>query len=255
MCQLPWWGSPCILSAQYLMLGDNGPVLSKSWELRRTEVFMGSLEMPDECTLKPGWRAFPSQACLLLSSWALVNVNASRAGERFFYKAQLTFLACCPNPSTKDLLHSGLAPAVLQFYITGIRVSITNPVYLLWGINYSMLVNLLRVLHGLPTAEDYTREQIGCAETHAFIFHCFLSTLNKYYFIWTSHFSLVLSNIWCAFEFFLALWMAMWQVRLPAVPQRPELNSHIFNFSCDPDFPSYRSHLCSKCLLEATPKL
>lgn len=95
VCQLPWWGSPCILSALYLMLGDNRPVLSKSWERLRTEVFMDSLEMPAELTLEPGWRAFPAQAYLLLfSSWALVNI--SRAGERVSFRAQLAFLVCNP---------------------------------------------------------------------------------------------------------------------------------------------------------------
>ena len=59
VCQLPWWGNPCILSAQYLMVGDNEPTLSKSWELLRREVFMSSLEMPAERTLEPGWRACP----------------------------------------------------------------------------------------------------------------------------------------------------------------------------------------------------
>lgn len=90
VCQLPWWGSPCILSVQYLMLGDNRPVVSKSWELLRTEVFMGSLEMPPTHTLDPGWRALPSQACqLLLRFWALVNT--SRAGE----PSSLSWLAVC----------------------------------------------------------------------------------------------------------------------------------------------------------------
>lgn len=165
----------------------------------------------------------PALACLLLPSyWALVS--SSRAGERIFYRAPLTFLACCPQPSTKGLLHP-LAPP-LQFSssitgITGISVRITDSIYPLWGLNYSTLVNLLRVLHGLPTVENYTREQLGCAEIHTLIFHCFLSTVSKYYFIWTSHFSLVLANICCAVNFFLALWMAVWQVRLPAFPQGP----------------------------------
>ena len=59
VCQLPGWGNPCILSAQYLMVGDNEPTLSKSWELLRREVFMSSLEMPAERSLEHGWRACP----------------------------------------------------------------------------------------------------------------------------------------------------------------------------------------------------
>lgn len=37
-----------------------------------------------------------------------------------------------------------------------------------------MLVNLQRIL---PSTEDYPREQIGCAEIHTFIFHCFFLVL------------------------------------------------------------------------------
>lgn len=83
MCQLPRWGSPCILSAQYLMLGDNKPVLSKSWELLRTEVFVDSLEMPAECTLEPGWRAILIQACLLLLSSCLGSCKCQQSSGEF----------------------------------------------------------------------------------------------------------------------------------------------------------------------------
>lgn len=63
VCQLLWWGNPCILSPQYLMFHDNRPGLSKSFELFRMEVFIGSLEMPAECMLEPNGRTFPLQCC------------------------------------------------------------------------------------------------------------------------------------------------------------------------------------------------
>lgn len=131
MCQFFWWGSFCILFVQYLMFGDNGFVFFKSWELCRIEVFMGFLEMFDECILKFGWRVFFLQVCLLFSFWVFVNVNVSRVGERFFYKVQFIFSVCCLNFFTKDFFYFGFVFVVLQFYIIGIRVSIINFVYFL----------------------------------------------------------------------------------------------------------------------------
>lgn len=73
------------------MLGDNRPVLSKSWELLRTEVFMDSLEMPAESTLEPGWGACPTQ-----------DASPAQLGEDF-YRSQLAFLwrsrAFCGRPA------------------------------------------------------------------------------------------------------------------------------------------------------------
>lgn len=128
------------------MLGDNRPVLSKSWELLRTEVFMDSLEMPAESTLEPSWRASPTQACLLLlSSWALVNASSTGWGVRGWGEWEVggggvgrkkgflwslthfpgllsTAFHDSPSPST------GPATAVLGFYGTGV-VRITDSVY------------------------------------------------------------------------------------------------------------------------------
>ena len=184
------------------------------------------LWVPWKCLLNAPWsmagELVPNTGMLAAAQLLSSCQHQQSRGENFLQSpAHVPDLL---TDSTKGLLHP-LAPP-LQFSspitgITGISVRITDPIYPLWGINYSTLVNLLRVLHGLPRVENYTREQLGCAEIHTFIFHCFLSTVSKYYFIWTSYFSLVLSNIWCAVKFFLALWMAVWQVRLPAIPQGP----------------------------------
>lgn len=177
--------------------------------------------MPAERTLESGWRAFPCTSMLAAAQLLSSCQHQQSRGENFLQSPAhvpgLLSIAFYKRPSPS----SGPAAAVFQFRGTGLSVRITDPIYALWGINFSTLVNLLSLLYGLPTAEDYTREQIGCAEIHTFIFHCFPSTVSKYYFIWTSHFSLVPSNIWCALKFFLALWMAVWQVRLPAIPQGP----------------------------------
>lgn len=141
-------------------------------------------------------------------------------------------------------------PAVPWFYGKRITVTITDPVYPLWGNNYSVLVSLQRIL---PSTEDFTREQIGRAEIPIFKFHCLLNAMSKYCFIWMSHFSLVLSHIWGALKLQLVGWMAVWQVRLPAIPQGPSQHSHAPSL-CSSDFLSWSSSLLQMSSL-ATQKL
>lgn len=106
VCQLPWWGSPCILSAQYLMLGDNSARSPRAGNCSEQKY----LWVPWKCLLNAPWRLAGErpptpQRTGMPAAQLLSPCQHQQHRERIFYRAQLTFLACSPWPFTKHLLH------------------------------------------------------------------------------------------------------------------------------------------------------
>lgn len=150
--------------------------------------------MPAESPLEPGWGALPS---VPRSFWAHPSC-LRKVG--FFYRVWLIIQAFKFTLSVNAPFHP-----LAQILCSSVSHHRSRVAIFLMRNCYSVLMKLLSPPRRLPTADESTRSWIGCGEIHTFVSHCSLRSMSKYYFIWSSHFVSVLSDIWCASELRLAL--------------------------------------------------